>query len=107
MPVYTCSHSVHFIYTTQCIDPYVFDTLSGECSLDTDGDTIPDYRARTISLYIIFCSNIIVYINELFLLISCCRILVQIDMDQMTVMVAVSAIIYNFCTFVWNIITVI
>ena len=28
----------------QCIDPYVKDDKSGQCSLDTDGDTIPDYR---------------------------------------------------------------
>ena len=39
------------ISNMQCIDPYVLDTLSGECSLDTDGDAIPDYRASTISYF--------------------------------------------------------
>ena len=43
--VHTCFIS---LFNAKCIDPYVKDTKSGECSLDTDGDTIPDYRASTI-----------------------------------------------------------
>ena len=35
----------------QCIDPYVKDEQSGQCSLDTDGDTIPDYRVSTINIH--------------------------------------------------------
>ena len=31
---------------TKCIDPYVDD--DGECSLDTDGDSRPDYRVSTV-----------------------------------------------------------
>ena len=31
---------------TKCIDPYVDD--DGECSLDTDGDSTPDYRVSTV-----------------------------------------------------------
>ena len=30
----------------KCIDPYVDD--DGECSLDTDGDSTPDYRVSTV-----------------------------------------------------------
>ena len=37
-------------YYMQCIDPYVMDIKGGQCSLDTDGDTIPDYRVITVNI---------------------------------------------------------
>ena len=41
------SNCVLCIYClTKCIDPYVDD--DGECSLDTDGDSTPDYRVSTV-----------------------------------------------------------
>ena len=36
----------------QCIDPYINDTLSKQCSLDTDGDKIPDYRVSVLMVEI-------------------------------------------------------
>ena len=35
----------------KCIDPYVDDDATGQCSLDTDGDMIPDYRVSKRAFY--------------------------------------------------------
>ena len=35
----------------KCIDPYVDDDASGQCSLDIDGDMIPDYRVSKRAFY--------------------------------------------------------
>ena len=37
---------LHIYCSSKCIDPYVDD--DGECSLDTDGDSTPDYRVSTV-----------------------------------------------------------
>ena len=37
---------VRIYCSLKCIDPYVDD--DGECSLDTDGDSKPDYRVSTV-----------------------------------------------------------
>ena len=45
-----CMHgSLHCpTFATKCLDPDVYDADSGLCSLDTDGDGIPDYKVRDI-----------------------------------------------------------
>ena len=53
-------------HTIQCIDPYINDTQSNQCTLDTDGDKFPDYRVSSsihnvfnnISILIILFNNV-------------------------------------------------
>ena len=52
--MFSCIHTFLPPPLLQCIDPYINDTVSKQCSLDTDGDMIPDYRVRA-------CKGIILY----------------------------------------------
>ena len=49
---YICNALLTYVHhhcpSLQCIDPYINDTISKQCSLDTDGDKIPDYRVSGI-----------------------------------------------------------
>ncbi len=53
--VYQCFSCIHTFLPPpllQCIDPYINDTDTKQCSLDTDGDMIPDYRVRACKKHI-------------------------------------------------------
>ena len=45
---FSCIHTFLPPPLLQCIDPYINDTDTKQCSLDTDGDMIPDYRVMRL-----------------------------------------------------------
>ena len=68
---------------TKCIDPYVDD--DGECSLDTDGDSIPDYKVSNSlvpSPYFPFDQKLtyLLMVTAILPQYNNCRILVQEDL---------------------------